>query len=134
MLRTLGIPTWFMTLSAADLHWMEMLESVSIHNKKHLTRKDIQNMSIKEWSDALKANPVTSITMFQYRVESFFTHCILDEIEPVGKVKEHTIKTEFQERGSPHAHCLLYGLMEPLISMWMLMKKSGRQVCVRQNS
>ena len=28
MLRTLGIPTWFMTLSAADLHWMEMLESV----------------------------------------------------------------------------------------------------------
>ena len=37
MLRTLGIPTWFMTLSAADLHWMEMLESVSIHNKKNLS-------------------------------------------------------------------------------------------------
>ena len=72
MLRTLGIPTWFMTLSAADLHWLEMLECVSIHNKKHLTRKDIQKMSIKEWSDTLKANPVTAVTMFQYRVESFF--------------------------------------------------------------
>lgn len=66
MLRTLGIPTWFMTLSAADLHWMEMLESVSIHNKKNLSRKDIRNMTIKECSDTLKANPVTSVTMFQY--------------------------------------------------------------------
>ena len=65
MLRTLGIPTWFMTLSAADLHWMEMLESVSIHNKKNLSQ-DIQNMTIKEHSDTLKANPVTSVTMFQY--------------------------------------------------------------------
>ena len=37
MLRTLGIPTWFMTLSATDSHWMEMLESVSIHNKKKLS-------------------------------------------------------------------------------------------------
>ena len=65
-------------------------------------------MTIKERSDTLKANPVTSVTMFQYRVESFFTHYILDETDPVGKVKEYAIKIEFQERGSPHAHCLLW--------------------------
>ena len=65
-------------------------------------------MSIKEWSDTLKANPVTVVMMFQYRIESFFTHYILDETEPVGKVKEYAIKIEFQECGSPHAHCLLW--------------------------
>ena len=64
-------------------------------------------MSIKEQSDTLKANPVTSVTIFQYRVESFFTH-ILDETEHVGKVKEHAIKIEFQDNGSPHACCLLW--------------------------
>ena len=30
MLHTLGIPTWFMTLSAANLHWTEMIEAVLI--------------------------------------------------------------------------------------------------------
>ena len=38
MLHTLGIPTWFMTLSAADLHWKEMLETVAIHNNMKLTQ------------------------------------------------------------------------------------------------
>ena len=65
-------------------------------------------MSIKECSDTLKANPVTSVTMFQYQVESFFTHYILDETDPVSKVKEYAIKIEFQEHGSPHAYCLLW--------------------------
>ena len=65
-------------------------------------------MSIKECSETLKANPVTSVTMFQYRVESFFTHYTLDKSNPVGKVKEYAIKIEFQECGSPHAHCLMW--------------------------
>ena len=29
MLRCLGIPTWFLTLSAADLHWPEMIQAVA---------------------------------------------------------------------------------------------------------
>ena len=108
MLHTLGIPTWFMTLSAADLHWTEMIEAVSIHNHNHLTCKQIRNMSIKERSNTPKANPVTAVTMFQYRVECFFSHYILDQCQPEGKVKEYAIKIEFQESGSPHAHCLLW--------------------------
>ena len=108
MLCTIGIPTWLMTLSAADLHWIEMIEAVSIHNGKQLTRKQIQKMTIKERSETLKANPVTSVTMFQYRVDSFFTHYILEDQNPLGHVKEYAIKIEFQECGSPHAHCLLW--------------------------
>ena len=42
MLCILGIPTWFMMLSAADLHWVEMIEPVSLHNHKCLTPKEIQ--------------------------------------------------------------------------------------------
>ena len=30
MLRALGIPTWFLTLSSADLHWPEMIQAVGI--------------------------------------------------------------------------------------------------------
>ena len=76
MLHVIGIPAWFMTLSAADLHWVQMIEPVSVHNQKPLPHKQIQKMSMKEHSEQLKANPVTSATMFQYQVESFFRHSI----------------------------------------------------------
>ena len=44
----------FITLSAADLHWIEMIEAVSIHNQKPMTRNEIHKMSIKERSEKLK--------------------------------------------------------------------------------
>ena len=47
MLRMLGIPTWFLTLSAADLHWPEMIQAVAVPVGKKLTQKDVQQMSIK---------------------------------------------------------------------------------------
>ena len=108
MLRMLGIPTWFLTLSAADLHWIEMIEAVSIHMGERLTRRQIHNMSIKDRSEKLKNNPVTACRMFQHRVEVFFRDYILDTTNPVGEVYDHVIKIEFQARGSPHAHCLLW--------------------------
>ena len=37
MLQCLGIPTWFMTLSAADLHWVEMLETIAIYKQMSIS-------------------------------------------------------------------------------------------------
>ena len=68
-------------------------------------------MSIKEHSEKLKANPIEAVGLFQYRVESFFTHYITGNSNPVGQVMEYAIKIEFQERGSPHTPC--YGWRVP---------------------
>ena len=108
MLQCLGIPTWFMTLSAADLHWVEMLEMIAIHKQMSIFRKEIKKMPIKECSEKLKSNPIQAVGLFQYRVESFFTHYITGSSNPVRRVIEYAIKREFQECGSPHAHCLLW--------------------------
>ena len=29
MIRTVGIPTWFLTLSAADMKWPEVIQSIA---------------------------------------------------------------------------------------------------------
>ena len=65
-------------------------------------------MPRKECAEHLNANAVTSVGIFQYRVKYLFSCYILDSTNPVGKVKEYAIKIEFQEHGSPHAHCLLW--------------------------
>ena len=46
--------------------------------------------------------------MFQHRIEMFFSEYLLSNAHPLGHITDYMIKTEFQMRGSPHAHCLLW--------------------------
>ena len=108
MLRTLSIPTWFLTLSAADLHWPEMIQAVCLQYGRRLSRDDVLKMTIAEQSNLLHQNLVTGVHMLQHRVESFFSQYILGSSHPLGNVTDYVIKIEFQMRGSPHAHCLLW--------------------------
>ena len=62
----LGISTWFLTLSAADLHWLEMIQAVAVQFGKKLTQKDEEKMSMKDRSTYLCQNPITGVCMFQH--------------------------------------------------------------------
>ena len=46
--------------------------------------------------------------MFQHRIQSFFAQYLLSDAHPLGEITDHVIKIEFQMRGFPHAHCLLW--------------------------
>ena len=104
----LSIPTWFLTLSAADLHWPEMIQAVAVQFGKILTQKDVLNMSIADRSKYLCQNPITGVQIFQHRLEAFFSEYLLSDTHPLGHITDYVIKIEFQMRGSPHAHCLLW--------------------------
>ena len=108
MLHSIGIPTWFLTLSAADLHWPEMIQAVAMQYGKKLSQRDVLKMTMQERSKYLHQNPVTGVRMFQNRLESFFSQYILSDAQSIGNVTDYVIKIEFQMRGLPHAHCLLW--------------------------
>ena len=65
-------------------------------------------MSIKDRSTYLHQNPITGVWMFQHRLETFFSEYLLSDTHPLGHITDYMIKIEFQMRGSPHAHCLLW--------------------------
>ena len=44
MVKQLGIPTFFMTLSCADLHWNELISIIVKLNVENLQEKSINNM------------------------------------------------------------------------------------------
>ena len=96
MLRCIGISTWFLTLSAADLHWPEMIQAIALQFGKKLSHTEVLQMSMDQWSNYLQQNPVTGTSMFQHRVEKFFTEYILSDSHPIGHVLEYVIKIEFQ--------------------------------------
>ena len=53
MLHSLGIPTWFLTLSTVDLHWPEMIQAVALQLGRRLSRDDVLKMSIAQRSTYL---------------------------------------------------------------------------------
>ena len=115
MIKQLGLPTFFMTLSCADLRWDELLEIISRLNENNiLTKEEIDNMNYFDRTRILNSNPVLLARHFQYRVEVFFKEIIVDG--PLGKVKHYAIRVEFQVRGSPHIHSLIWVIGAPILS------------------
>ena len=108
MLQTLGIPTWFKTLSAADLHWPEMIQAVAVQFGRKLSQNDVLKMSIADRSKYLHQNPISGVQMFQHRIEAFFSEYLLSGAHPLGLITDYDIEIEFQMRELPHAHCLLW--------------------------
>ena len=112
MVKQLGLPTFFMTLSCADLRWNELISIIS--KRESLSDEQINNMSYFERCSYLNLNPVLLARHFQYRVEVFFKVIVVNG--PLGKVTYYAIRVEFQVRGSPHIHSFLWILNAPVLT------------------
>ncbi|CAG2195295.1 unnamed protein product [Mytilus edulis] len=102
--RQLGIPTWFATFSAADMRWTEVLQLLVEQQKCAQSLEDL------DWtgkSEVLRNNPVMNAVMFDHRFHTFLKEIIIKR-KIIGNVKDHFHRIEFQQRGSPHAHCLFW--------------------------
>ena len=94
MVKQLGIPTFFMTLSCEDLRWNELVEIISNFHRLDFIDNVIKNMTYQERCNTLNKNPVLEARHFQYRTE------ILDE--PLGNTSYYAIHVEFHVRVSRH--------------------------------
>ena len=112
MVKQLGLPTFFLTLSCADLRWKELILIISRLNGLNLD----ENSEIDYFKkcEILNSNPVAR--HFQYRVETFFKEIILHKNGPLRNVENYAIKVEFQFRGSPHVDCFIWVKDAPLLT------------------
>jgi len=106
MVKQLGPPNFFLTLSCADLRWNELVRIISRSKGVELSDDEISSLTYHERCDLLNSNPVLLARHFQYRVETFFKHLVTDG--PLGKTKYYAIRVEIQVRGSPHVHCFIW--------------------------
>ncbi|XP_061185136.1 uncharacterized protein LOC133193183 [Saccostrea echinata] len=105
MLRQLGIPTWFCSFSAAEYRWND---AVKVILRQQNNDRNPDQMEWSEKNDVLRSNPVTVARMFEHRFQIFHKEVILSPAEPIGKVVDFFQRVEFQQRGSPHMHCLYW--------------------------
>ena len=108
MIRQLGTPTWFFTLSAADLKWPDMIQTIARQYGVHYTDDEVAALSFDDNSNWLKHNPVTAARHFHYRLNTLFQDFLRSTAKPLGEITDYAIRIEFQARGSPHAHCVIW--------------------------
>lgn len=116
MVKQLGMPTWFMTLSCADLRWKELLTIICKCHHINLSPDQLADLSYEEKCKLLNLNPVITARHYQYRVETFFKEILLSKLQPLGKIVYYAIRIEFQNRGAPHVHSLLWTESPPQLT------------------
>ncbi|XP_057292445.1 uncharacterized protein LOC130621150 [Hydractinia symbiolongicarpus] len=113
MVKQLGLPSYFLTLSCADLRWDELVVIIGKLNNIDVSSNELDYF---RRCSILNQNPVLTARHFQYRVENFFREILLHKSSPIGQVANYAIKVEFQFRGSPHIHAFLWLLDSPTLT------------------
>ncbi|XP_053407909.1 uncharacterized protein LOC128559625 [Mercenaria mercenaria] len=117
MIRQLRIPTWFCSFSAAETKWLSLLRILGkVVNKVHYSNEDIFNMTWQEKCELIKSDPVTYARYFDHRVQIFLSKVLQSNICPIGKITDFFYRVEFQQRGSPHIHMLIWIEQAPLVN------------------
>ena len=98
MVREFGAPTLFMTFSCAEY------ENPEIANYLHKVNDVPENYPIGK---LCCEDPVSVSRKFSQKFHSFFNTVIVKG-QVLGHVSHHFIKKEYQARGAPHFHMVLW--------------------------
>nr|XP_054591529.1 uncharacterized protein LOC129155826 [Nothobranchius furzeri] len=110
--KMLGKPTWFASFSSADLRWTNLLYSIL---KQEGRTETVEQLEWADKCDLLRRNPVTAARMFDFRWHVFLREVLMSPANPIGKIEDYYYRVEFQQRGSPHCHCLFWVSGAPIL-------------------
>ncbi|KAK6168715.1 hypothetical protein SNE40_019901 [Patella caerulea] len=105
MIRQLGVATYFISFSSAELRWSSFIEVIL---RQQGDNRKASDLGWAEKQEILRSNPITIARMFDHRFHYFLKNFIMSKAEPIGKVKDYFYRIEYQMRGSCHVHGLLW--------------------------
>ena len=110
MIRQLGIPTLFLSFSANDLHWSELIVTLGklVDKKDYTDAVATDSLSWETRSRLVQSDPVTCVRHFDHRVSQFIQTILKSPDSPLGEMEDFFYRVEFQHRGSPHIHMLVW--------------------------
>ena len=110
MIRQLDTPTLFVTLSAAETKWPELLVILKkVVNGVDISEEEADNLPQEEKARLIQSDPVTCARYFDKRIR-ILKNTWKSPHGPFGSfgIKNYYFRIEFQHRGSPHAHMMLW--------------------------
>ena len=102
--------TWFVTLSNADKFIPDLYKLL----RPELSDEEIFNLTYEERCDMLSQNPVLACKLYKDRLDGMVKHVIRGKGQPLGRILHDWIRTDFQARGGPHGHIMLWAFLKDL--------------------
>ena len=125
MIRQLGPATLFLTLSAAETQWTDLLKMLGkINEGKVYSDEDIENMTWLDKCKLINQDPVTCARHFDSRVSHFVNIFIKSDNFILPGVTDYFYRVEFQQRGSPHIHMMIWMKNTPRYGI-----QSNEEIC-----
>ena len=87
-------------------HLLKILGQLVDH--KIYTDDEIGSLDWEERCRLIQSDPVTCARHFDYQVNKFLSSFLLSSAEPLGKISDWFYRVEYQQRGSPHVHMLIW--------------------------
>ena len=110
MIRQLGCPTIFLTLSEAETKWSELIVILAqVLENKVITLEEAEDISYDNKCNLIRNDPVTCVRYFEHRLK-----CLWEILSaPCGpfqgyELQDKYVRVEFKVRGSPHIHASLW--------------------------
>lgn len=113
MMRQLGKPTMFLTLSASETKWPHLLKILHRLSQEYDgcdLADPMQQLTALQRATLVNEDPVTCCVYFNKLVDTIMLLLQSRRYSPFGKyhIVDFFKRIEFQHRGSPHAHILLW--------------------------
>lgn len=107
-LRQYGPYTFFISGSAAEFHWPEVISIIGRQYGERFTEEDINKMTWQDKRMWLQRNPVTAARHIDYIFEQLWEKVILSGTHPVGQILNYDLRKEMQGRGTAHFHAAVH--------------------------
>ena len=109
MIRQLGPASLFCSFSSAETKWNHLLRILGkLIDHKDYSDKELDNLTWDEKCRLIQSDPVTCARHFDYQFNTFLKKFLMSDIAAVGKIKDWFYRVEYQQRGSPHIHMLIW--------------------------
>ncbi len=75
---------------------------------KNYSNNELENLNWDEKCRLIQSDTVTCARHFDYQFNTFLKKILITNIAPLGKIKDWFYRVEYQQRGSPHIHMMIW--------------------------
>ena len=75
---------------------------------KEYSDNGLENLNWEQKCRLIQSDPVTCARHFDYQFNQFLNNFLLSNIAPLGSISDWFYRVEYQQRGSPHIHMLIW--------------------------
>ena len=109
MIWQLGPATLFCSFSSAETKWIHLLRILGqLVDRKNYSDDELENLNWEEKCRLIQSDPVTCARHFDYQFNTFLKKFLMSDLAPLGKIKDYFYRVEYQQRGSPHIHMMIW--------------------------